>query len=306
LQIEPPTWSLDELRAADLGEVVAWVTPSVAARVDQELALSRVSPDHPLGDAESLVVVGGGTLIDRAKLAARTAERSIFLVAIPSIHGSGAEASPVAVIDRDGVKEIRVGRELLPDRRVVWAELVASVPPARARVACGDCWAHALEGFLSPLADHELRGDLAGVIREMTALPLGNDPRWLDLGARACAGQARSSVGLIHGIAHVVEGPLRATRPKSDWGHAKLCATFLWPVMRLNRKTDTWDRLSQEWELDSGAIDEVARGLWDRAAYAEALPVLVDNWNRVLRDRCTRTNSCLVRPSHLGHFEEMA
>jgi alcohol dehydrogenase class IV len=227
----------------------------------------------------------------------------VELIVIPSIWGSGAEVSPIAVRNRDGKKEIRMDPKLLPDARLVWPELAAAIPPDRVRVACGDCWAHALEGFLSPLATQALRAELASLLAQMLATPINNDPVWFELGARACAGQARSSVGLVHGIAHTLEGVLRARHPGADWGHAKLCSLFLWPVMRFNEQASgKWQQLLAEHGLPPRAILEVLRTLFDAEAYEQALPVLKEQWLSVLRDPCSRTNSALVRPASLDFF----
>jgi len=273
------------------------------------LPFSLADPEGPLpDDLDTLIVAGGGTLIDRAKAAARDrrppVRPPVRLVAIPSIFGSGAEASPVVVLDRDGQKEIRLDPKYLPDCRVTWPGLAASIPPRRAREACGDCWAHALEGFLSPLADDALRGELAELMGEMLGLPLAADPRWFEPSARACAGQARASAGLVHGIAHTLEGPLRAAWPDDGWHHARLCTTLLWPVMQFNADgSETFNRLMNEYELDEPVIFNVLHDLFDPETYAEMLPVLAERWRNVLRDPCTRTNSVLVRPPAIDRFQ---
>jgi alcohol dehydrogenase class IV len=295
---------MNDLTAAQLGVARAWVTPSVFPAVEGLLPCPVISQDETLpAILDTLIVVGGGKLIDRAKLTAKSRTPHIRLIAVPSIWGSGAEASPIVVMDREGRKEITLGAEYIPDERVIYPELARSLSPAAARHACGDCWAHALEGFLSPLADDDLRAELAGLIRDMLRLPIGNDPRWFEASARACAGQAQSSVGLVHGIAHTLEGPLRAVQPGAGWGHACLCATFLFPVMELNRRSSgQWAELLGRHALDEKAILGVVRELFDREAYLQALPALAEHWRTVLRDPCTRTNSVLVRPQHLDHF----
>jgi alcohol dehydrogenase class IV len=297
-------WDLDHLRSAELGKAGLWVTPSVRERVRVELPYPVLSPDAPLpDDLETLIVVGGGTLIDRAKATARDGPRQVRLIAVPSIWGSGAEASPIVVLDETGKKTIRIDAHYLPDHRVVWPELADTLSATRAREACGDSWSHALEGFLSPLASDDLRQELARVIREMLALPLGKDPRWFAVSAWACAGQARSSVGLVHGIAHVLESVLRARHPGAGWGHARLCSTFLWPVMEFNRQgSEKWAKTLQRYEIDPAAVLSAAGKLFDAAACREALAVLPENWTAVLRDPCTRTNSVLVRPASLDFF----
>lgn len=291
----PEVWSLDRVRALDPAETIVWVTPSVRERVAATLPFRIATPDET---AKNLVVVGGGTLLDEAKLLA--AERGVTLIAIPSIWGSGAEASPVVVLQRGAVKDIRMDEVYVPHARVVWPELASEISEQRAREACGDAWAHALEGFLSPLANEPLRDEGIALMREMLAIGIGRDPRWFDLSARACALQARSSVGLIHGIAHVLEGPLRA-RYGDAWGHARLCATFFKPVLALDRRSEKVETLVQTIDLQPAAD-----ALFDEASYREALELLPEHWATILRDRCTRTNALLVRAGDLAHFERFA
>jgi alcohol dehydrogenase class IV len=141
----------------------------------------------------------------------------------------------------------------------------------------------------------------------MLDLPIGADPRWFEASAEACRLQSQSSVGLVHGIAHTLEGPLRAEQPDYGWGHAALCSTFLWPVLSLTLGLSerARDRLSSA-GIDTGRVSEVARALFDEEAYDRALPLLTAHWQSVLRDPCTRTNGTLVRPSQLEHFQRRA
>jgi alcohol dehydrogenase class IV len=296
--------NLDYLRHADLGVAAIRATPSVRERVRAALPFPILDDAAELPeDLKTLIVVGGGTLIDHAKVAARDRDRPVRLIAIPSIWGSGAEVSPVVVLDHAGKKTIFVDARYVPDEYIIWPELAETVSPVRAREACGDCWSHALEGFLSPLASDDLRRGLAGLMREMLALPIGNDSRWFSVSGRACAGQARSSVGLVHGIAHVLESVLRARYPQAGWGHAGLCSTFLWPVMEFNRQSsDKWSELVARYEIDAPAVFTVLRELFDSTAYEHAASLLAENWPAILRDPCSRTNSVLVRPASLEFF----
>jgi alcohol dehydrogenase class IV len=254
---------------------------------------------------DTLIVIGGGSLLDEAK--AWRVERSpgTRLIAIASLWGSGAEVSPVVVLDSGSEKDIRIGNEYIPDVNCHWPELAETIPPHLAKTACGDVWAHALEGFLSPLANDEVQTELAAVIRDIVTLPLGNDPRWFNCSARACAGQTRSSVGLVHGIAHTLEGPLRQAFPDTGWGHAMLCSVFLWPVMSFNRaSSDKWQRRMDGHGLDESAIFSRLEALHDSDTYEQALESLDRHWLRILRDPCSRTNSTLVKPASKSFFLE--
>lgn len=290
-------WSLADLqRECRARPCVAWVSPSVRETVARRLPALQVVPplSPPPAQTERLIAIGGGTLIDEAK--AFAADEQVTLIAIPSIWGSGAEASPVCVLQRDGRKYIRIDERFVPYARAVWPELAATIPAERARMACGDVWAHALEGFLSPLARPELRRELSGLMQRMLRLPLGNDPAWFEVSAEACAAQARSSVGLVHGIAHTLE-------EKGAGGHAQLCATYLLPVMRFNLGVSAKPQaLFAEFGIDGDAVLGVLGALHDPETYRRSLEVLRENWKSVLRDPSTRTNCALVRPQHLDFF----
>lgn len=309
-----PVWTPEQV-AERIGRSrcpVVWASGGVSAKVADRFHLAPQPADIPLPSAcDLLVAIGGGKLIDRAKwmckAPALSGAAATPLIAIPSLWGSGAEASRVVVLDDHGRKTIHVDDRLLPDARAIWPELAETVPPALARDACGDTWSHALEGFASPLASDSLRAELASLMRTMLALPLDTDARWFEPSARACAGQAASSVGLIHGIAHTLEAPLIAAHPGAGWGHARLCATFLWPVLRFNlESSDKVRTIANAHGLDFDAIARVARNLFNPAAFSQALPLLTEHWRSVLRDPCTRTNPVLVRPASLEFFQQEA
>jgi alcohol dehydrogenase class IV len=282
-----------------------WVTSSVQSRVAKELPWPISPPElSSLGERDWLIAAGGGALLDFAK-AARLERSGLRLVLLPTIWGSGAEASPIIVSSHSGRKEIRIEPTAVPDAIVFWPDLGDTISPERQRAACGDCWAHALEGFLSPLATPELRSDLADLLRELMRLRTGSEPEWFTLSAKACAGQARSSVGLVHGIAHSLEAPLLRTQPGFGWHHARLCNAFLFPVMHLNRNVSPqFSKRMSGSQLEESAILGRLRELWCEPDYRAALPTLREEWANVLRNPCSRTNCALVRPDWLSQFEQ--
>ena len=302
---EPELWPLDRLLATDLGSAALYASRAVAERAGSRLGLAPADSLDALPDGlDTLVVVGGGRRMDEAKLWRADNAPGMRLVVIPSLWGSGAEVSPVVALNGAEGKEVRVDARLLPDVRCPWPELADCVPEDTARHACGDTWSHALEGFLSPLADDAVRAELAGAIHHLLDLPIGKDPRWFQASARACRGQARSGVGLVHGIAHTLEVPLRREQPAAAWGHARLCAVFLLPVMSLNRSaSQKWSSLLGEHEIAESPVLATLVELFDEEAYDQALTTLESRWEQVLRDPCTRMNSTLVRRTALGYFE---
>ncbi len=283
---------LEASRIADLDwdGAVAWVTPSVAGRVHAALPeVPQVDPNAPLS-APVLLVCGGGALIDRGKAATRRGAVRRRLIAIPSLWGSGAEVSPVMALNAAEGKRIEVAPDLVPDARATWPELAETVPASLALDACADAWAHALEAFVSPLATDSQRSTTAELVRELLDLPLGRDSRWFEASARACDAQAQSGVGLVHGIAHTLEGP-------TGLGHAALVATFVAPVFELMRAR--FVERCAAYGLDHELIFERLRGLHRPERHVAVADALRAHWPRVLRDPCTRTHAVRVRRDDL-------
>lgn len=293
--------TVSSLNAGDAASTVLLATGSARA------CASRLLPwptcDDPAAvdpNFKTLVAAGGGKLIDRAKYFRATVRPDLRLVAMPSIWGSGAERSRVVVLNRAGGKEIHTGDQFLPDAIAYCPEFMDSIPAWRARYACGDAWAHALEAFLSPLAGGEIRKAAAELMRKMAELPTAAHEGWFEASGEACALQAMATVGLIHGIAHTLEAPVTAAYRDASWGHSRLCSTFLFPVLLLNRElSERPTRLFREYEVDWDTLTRIFSGLFEPESYARVLPMLIRYWPLVLRDRCTRTNVALVRPSSL-------
>ena len=278
------------------GSVKVWCTPSATAQFHAMCPCPVESQEPQATGVDWLVAVGGGSLLDAAKLL-RHRTPGLKLAAVPTLWGSGAEASPIAVWSENGDKKFLKDDALLPDILCHVPEFAESLSDSLVQWACGDAWSHALEGFLSPLASEETRVDLAGVIRGMMEIGICKDARWFKFSALACAGQAQSSVGLIHGIAHMAEGP-------TGLGHARLCATLLLPVMLFNKnRSSKWELLAAQ-GLSGDEILQAVSTLFCKEDYARALTAISGRWNDVLRNPCTRTNSALVRPDDKAFFEE--
>jgi len=299
-------WELADLRSAlpSLEKTYLCATRSVRSRVLQEFPLAEIeSPESVPADAETLIVAGGGTLIDRAKVFRQSHWPALNLFAIPTIWGSGAEVSPVAVLSGTK-KDIHFNDDLIPDHYVVWPELAESASVDLQRFACGDVWSHALEAFCSPLATETIRKQAAELMNEIALYPLTFDQRWFDASASACLLQARSSVGLIHGFAHVLESVDEASDPAGHWGHAKLCSLFLSPVLSFNlSRSPKVQTLATNFGLDLEKAQVVAKLLFDERAYKTAMSTAEQHWEAIARDRCSRTNCILVRRDSLEYFQ---
>ena len=297
----PPTLPLSALPR---DHAVLWADPARAAAVPGLAALPAV---HDLAAIPAgtltLVVAGGGDRIDRAKVFRARHAPHLKLIAVPTLWGSGAEASRVAVLNTPAGKEIHVGDELLPDAIAFPDALIASTPEPLLRAGIGDAFSHVFEAFISPLATDEIRAAAAALLRDMLALDDCASPAWFRHSAHACSLQAASGVGLIHGIAHTLE-PLGVRGPLAP-GHAGLCSLFLLPVLDFDlAHSGKPATLFAAAGIDPEALRARFATFFDPAAYAAALPALRTHWRAVLTDRCSRVNGVLVRPAALTYFAE--
>lgn len=287
------------LRRALLPPCVTWASGAVASSVRAELGLEPVDPGPLPAETRTLVACGGGTLIDRAKALSKSRTAPTHVVAVPTLWGAGAEASPVIVENGDrGAKEIAIDERFVPDVRIVWPGPAASAPESLRRAGAADVWAHTLESLISPLADANVRDQAAMLVRALLPLTPDGDHAisWLDLSAEACALQSRASVGLAHAIAHQLEGPLGI-------GHARLVAAALPTVFGLAvAEAPRWPDVAAAHDLDAEQIIERLASLADSEDIVAMEAALPEYWPSILRDPLTRTNGFLVRRAHLGAF----
>jgi alcohol dehydrogenase len=158
----PVAAALTTLRAAGVTTVVFDRTEAELPLRCVEQALAAVGP---LGEIDVVVGVGGGSVIDLAKLVALLAihggpleqyygenaipGRCLPVVAVPTTAGTGSEVTPVAVIG-DPSRELKVGISspyLIPRFALCDPELTASCPPSVTAFSGIDALAHAVEAF---------------------------------------------------------------------------------------------------------------------------------------------------------------
>jgi len=296
------------LTSEDLGSAVIWTIPPLVDKIKKVLQYPIIVYPSSFPDKynlDSLIVVGGGMLIDESKIWRINNKSPIKLIAIPSIWGSGAENSRVAVKNENGKKIIFIGDEYLPDIRVQWTELAEDLDDNLIRNACGDVWAHTLESFLSPIANDLIRQEAARILHILTDKDFCIDAEWFEISAQSSAVQSKSSVGLIHGMSHILEGKLLLDTGAVKYGHAALCRYLLLPVMRYNFKhTDKVVTLFDRYEINSVKIINKMMELYDIRSYKIIRPFIEKHWKEILREPMTRTNCTLVRSGHLNFFLE--
>lgn len=306
---KPPVRDFDTIVKEMAKNCAVWVIPQIKDKIDNSSIGNErviVYPDYPDSQLEQVLVIGGGVLIDQAKVWRFRQSPNTILSVVPSIWGSGAENSPVAVLNEDGKKIILMGEEYLPDERAIWSILTESLDVGLLKDACGDVWAHALEGFTSPLATPELREDAAEVLKTLTDLKLEQHDEWFEMSAQACRIQSRASVGLVHGIAHVLEPMLEGSR-YTGLGHAKLCTTFLAPTLRYNYEhSEKYRSFFKEHDLRFDDIMLATEALFSKTTYESLKKELEVNWLKIIRDPSSRTNAALIKKSSISFFMEYA
>lgn len=210
---------------------------SVFAEVpsNSELGLiKRVADQARRCEADSILAIGGGSVIDTAKVVdillthegdlvadysgAQTLPGPLKpLIAIPTTAGTGSEVSTCAVIldEKTHTKLSFVDRHLAPHLAILDPELTTSMPPKLTAATAMDAMTHAIESYTSLQANPVSRAFSAmaiPLIRKnlMTSVLHGEnlDARGALLTAATMAGIAfdHAMVGVVHGMAHATGG----------------------------------------------------------------------------------------------------
>lgn len=115
-------------------------------------------------DADCVIGIGGGSVMDVAKLLAaqmknsqttddivgigNLAERQTYMVCVPTTSGTGSEVSPNALFTNDdGSKVGVISPFLVPDAAYICAELTVSVPASVTAATGIDALTHCLEAY---------------------------------------------------------------------------------------------------------------------------------------------------------------
>ena len=245
---------LDEIRAALAEKGVAMIqTPPVdheptCALFDEVLRFARGE------DVDGVLGVGGGSVIDVAKLLAALVRgnqavkdviginllsgRELPLFCLPTTAGTGAEVSPNAILldEADDLKKGAVSPHLVPDAALVDPLLTVTVPPAITAATGMDALTHCIEAyankFAHPIVDtYALQGirlickNLARAVRNgndveaRAALSLGS------LYGGLCLGPVNTAA--VHALAYPLGGRFRIAHGVSN-------ALLLPHVLRFN------------------------------------------------------------------------
>jgi len=201
-----------------------------------------------------LIAVGGGSVIDTAKVVSITAANNIKLsdiigkpnlpqkvlpkIIIPTTAGTGSEWSRLALLsdEGDGKKKALRGMKLFPDAVIVDPELTLGMPPKVTADTGVDALTHGIEAYTSVTA-HPI-GDVFAetVIKLVSANLLRAFNSGADIEARynlaiaASFGMAALTVD-GGGLAHMIDGAIIS---KAHISHGAALAIIMPHVMELN------------------------------------------------------------------------
>lgn len=219
------------------------------ALVDSAVALCRQNT------CDCVLAIGGGSVIDTAKLVAMLAtndgycedsqlnrrsvcKQPLFYIAMPTTCGTGAEATKVAVVfnEKEGWKKAVYDNSMIADTVILDPIAIAELPTRIAVYTGMDAIVHAIESMVSNGAN------TVSQMYSLAALRLlyGNITKIVDNSedenaqSNMLLGSYLAGIALTvgAGLAHIVGQPLGALYHVP---HGASCSIFLLPTMRLNK-----------------------------------------------------------------------
>lgn len=252
----------DKARKA-LGSLCAGIFDDIAQDTDLETVDAAVDACR-LAEADCIVSVGGGSVIDTAKVVAVTlalggkANEHVAIqrlqepvaphIVVPTTSGTGSEVTTVAVIKSKnaGRKVFLVDPFIAPDVAILDPAFTMGLPKGLTATTAMDALTHAVEACTSIMANSICDGQALHAIRMITENlpkvienPTDEKARSNMQVASTMAGWAFSvaQVGLAHAMAHTV-GILY------NVPHGAACGIMLPKVMRFN-VDDATEKLAQ-------------------------------------------------------------
>lgn len=208
---------------------------------------------------DAVIGLGGGTVLDSAKLLAAVipttlsleslyfghssiTQKGLPMFALPTTAGTGAEITRNGVFldTKSGQKQSIRHESMIPDVAIIDPRLTLSCPKTVSVYSGLDAFVQAVESYFSknanPLTQQIAQKAIEILLRTLPLLPTHLD----DLNIRAAMAEgslfsamafSQSGLGAVHALAHPIGG-------KYHVPHGKICAMLLLPVLKLNR-TDT-------------------------------------------------------------------
>ena len=201
--------------------------PSVELAAQGTALVQKFQPD-------TVVALGGGSVMDCAKAMIWFSGKSIPLVAIPTTSGSGSEVTDFSVLTHNGSKHPLVDKALLPAMAILDGDLLHTLPKSIIADAGFDIIAHALESYVATgagtMSKALAREAFLTALEKLPASYRGDTTVRQDIHlAATMAGVAfsQSGLGLCHAMAHSLGGSFHIP-------HGRLNAILLPAVVEQN------------------------------------------------------------------------
>ena len=254
-----------------------------------------------MGDVDDItvLVVGGGSAIDIAKLAChlhaqggvkdrwwlRTtdlAPRRARLVAVPTTAGTGSEATHFAVVYGNGEKHSVAHSSLLPDAVVLDASLTASLPPAITAASGLDAITQAIESLWAKQATEES----LSYARQALALGLANLERTVnapELTHRQAMLEAAHLSGKAINISRTTAGHALSYRLTSKYGVPHGFAVAICLLGLLRDMETRFERVVDTNEQLASALAAIAREFGTEWSTSHGWATVAARWEELLK-----------------------
>lgn len=212
-------------------EIFSQVTPEPTVELTG-LGVARLQAFQP----DTVVALGGGSVMDCAKGILLLSERKARLIAIPTTSGTGSEVTSFAVLTHAGVKQPLVDPALRPAAAILDAGLLDKLPHNLVAEAGMDAVSHCVEAAVANNAS-AFSCALAGCALEALLRLLPRSFRG-DVSVRGTVHEAatmagiafdNAGLGLCHALAHAIGGEFHLA-------HGKLVAILLPHVVERNSR----------------------------------------------------------------------
>ena len=226
-----------------------------------------ITPEPPLDEVDLLikkgrenkvdavVAVGGGSVMDSAKAAAclipkngftsdyffkrmEITEKGLFMAAVPTTAGTGAEITKNAVLTdpETKIKQSLRHDTMVPDLAIVDPLLTLSNPPELTAFSGLDAYTQAIESYISKSACAVSKALALCAIKKIYCnLPtafmfpgnIGARREMAEGSMMTAMAFAQSGLGAVHGLAHPAGSLIKVP-------HGAACSIFLVPVLKWN------------------------------------------------------------------------
>ena len=197
--------------------------------------VNQVADYYRSNDCDSILAIGGGSVIDTAKGARMvlsqdgsdiealmgcevlTVGKRIPFIVVPTTAGTGSECTAVAVINNPEkhLKQEYISGYLMPDAAVIDVRMTMSLPPKTTASTGVDALCHAIEAYTclqkNPMSDGYATVCIPMIMEHLpTAVkePKNKKARLAMANASMMAGTAfgNSMVGMVHAVGHALGG----------------------------------------------------------------------------------------------------